>query len=86
MKKISMRAAALTLALSALVCSMQQSLSAVGGALDGDIPCSSNMKRMKTTSSAILKKINNQFHILLGKILVEGVKMKNIFGLATVLI
>lgn len=38
MKKISMRAAALTLALSALVCSMQQSLSAVGGALDGDIP------------------------------------------------
>lgn len=33
-----MRAAALTLALSALVCSMQQSLSAVGGALDGDIP------------------------------------------------
>ena len=38
MKKISMRAAALTLALSALVCSMQQSLFAVGGALDGDSP------------------------------------------------
>lgn len=33
-----MRAAALTLALSALVCSMQQSLFAVGGALDGDSP------------------------------------------------